>query len=150
MLVQVENFLYPADFVVVDMKEEDDFSIILGRPFLATARTIIDVQQGKLTFKFDDKEVTLKNYNFKNPSYFTNNFHSADITISYPFQEPKGGDPLENLANSFDCSLMEQRRVALNIMLIEADMTKGTRLPTAKVKSKRKGKKREGRILPTR
>ena len=43
VLVQVNNFLYPVDFVVMDMEEGEDFSIILGRPFLATAKAIIDV-----------------------------------------------------------------------------------------------------------
>nr|GEZ04970.1 hypothetical protein [Tanacetum cinerariifolium] len=36
------------DFVVLEMDEDELFLIILGRPFLATARAIIDVQEGKL------------------------------------------------------------------------------------------------------
>ena len=49
VLVQVKDFFYPADFVVIDMEEDEEIPIILGRPFLATGKTIIDVQQGKLT-----------------------------------------------------------------------------------------------------
>ncbi|XP_015944800.1 uncharacterized protein LOC107469927 [Arachis duranensis] len=37
LLVKVEDFIFPADFVVLDMEEEAKASIILGRPFLATA-----------------------------------------------------------------------------------------------------------------
>ncbi|XP_016192294.1 uncharacterized protein LOC107633171 [Arachis ipaensis] len=48
LLVKVGDFIFPADFVVLDMKEETKASIILGRPFLATAGAIIDVQKGEL------------------------------------------------------------------------------------------------------
>ncbi|XP_057747103.1 uncharacterized protein LOC130966332 [Arachis stenosperma] len=43
LLVKVGEFIFPADFVVLDMEEEDSTSVILGRPFLATAGAIIDV-----------------------------------------------------------------------------------------------------------
>ncbi|KAG7559430.1 hypothetical protein ISN45_Aa05g010270 [Arabidopsis thaliana x Arabidopsis arenosa] len=38
----------PTDFVVLDMDEEPKDPLILGRPFLATAGTIIDVKKGKI------------------------------------------------------------------------------------------------------
>jgi hypothetical protein len=41
------------------MPEDDNMSIILGRPFLNTAGTIIDCNQGKVTFNFNDKEHTV-------------------------------------------------------------------------------------------
>jgi hypothetical protein len=44
ILVKVDKFIYPADFVILDMVEEDkDVPLILGRPFLATCRALIDV-----------------------------------------------------------------------------------------------------------
>ncbi|XP_057719610.1 uncharacterized protein LOC130934036 [Arachis stenosperma] len=45
LLVQVGTFIFPADFVILDLGEEGSDSIVLGRPFLATARAIIDVEQ---------------------------------------------------------------------------------------------------------
>ncbi|KAL4329614.1 hypothetical protein AHAS_Ahas13G0317700 [Arachis hypogaea] len=60
LLVKVDNFIYPADFVVLDSDGDDGDSIILGRPFLATARAIIDIEQGELTLRMHDKSVTLK------------------------------------------------------------------------------------------
>ncbi|KAL4315708.1 hypothetical protein AHAS_Ahas15G0212100 [Arachis hypogaea] len=45
LLVKVGDFIFPADFVVLDMQEEAKASIILGRPFLATAGAVIDVQK---------------------------------------------------------------------------------------------------------
>ncbi|XP_022866955.1 uncharacterized protein LOC111386723 [Olea europaea var. sylvestris] len=46
VLVKVDKLIFPADFLILDMEEDKDVPIILGRPFLATARALIDVQQG--------------------------------------------------------------------------------------------------------
>ncbi|XP_016172607.1 uncharacterized protein LOC107614999 [Arachis ipaensis] len=57
LLVKVGDFIFPADFVVLDMEEEVKASIILGRPFLATAGAIIDVQKGELTLRLHDERM---------------------------------------------------------------------------------------------
>ncbi|XP_016185653.1 uncharacterized protein LOC107627323 [Arachis ipaensis] len=59
LLVQVGTFIFPADFVILDLGEEGSDSIILGRPFLATARAIIGVEQGELTLMVHDESITL-------------------------------------------------------------------------------------------
>ncbi|KAL0288795.1 UNVERIFIED_CONTAM: hypothetical protein Scaly_2719800 [Sesamum calycinum] len=56
VLVQVNELVFPADFYVLDMREDNSpnsTSILLGRPFLKTARTKIDVHAGALTMEFD-------------------------------------------------------------------------------------------------
>ena len=43
--MKVENWYFPVDFTIVDMKSMKDFTnalIILGRLFLATAKAITD------------------------------------------------------------------------------------------------------------
>ncbi|XP_057760551.1 uncharacterized protein LOC130980927 [Arachis stenosperma] len=60
LLVKVNKFIYPADFVILETEEEGNNSIILGRPFLATARAIIDVEQGELTLRMHEESITLK------------------------------------------------------------------------------------------
>ncbi|KAK1617299.1 hypothetical protein QYE76_022816 [Lolium multiflorum] len=58
--VQVtQHCLILTDFVVLEMPEDDNMSIILGRPFLNTAGAIIDCNKGKVTFNVDDKEHTV-------------------------------------------------------------------------------------------
>ncbi|XP_016177991.1 uncharacterized protein LOC107620326 [Arachis ipaensis] len=59
LLVKVNKFIFPADFVILDLDEEGGNSIILGRPFSATARAIIDVEQGELTLRVHDESITL-------------------------------------------------------------------------------------------
>jgi len=69
MLVKVEKLYFPADFIVVGMEEKREVPLILGRPFLATGNTLIDVQQRKLTLHVQDEEVTFNVFNaMKYPS----------------------------------------------------------------------------------
>ena len=43
VLVKVDKFIFPADFIALDMEENREIPIILGRLFLATDRAMIDV-----------------------------------------------------------------------------------------------------------
>ncbi|XP_024984058.1 uncharacterized protein LOC112519984 [Cynara cardunculus var. scolymus] len=58
ILVKVDKFIFPADFLVLDYEADRNVPIILGRPFLATGRTLIDVQKGELTIRVNDQQVT--------------------------------------------------------------------------------------------
>ena len=51
ILVKVGEFYLPADFLVLDLEEDMDISVILGCPFLATSRAMIDVNMGKITIR---------------------------------------------------------------------------------------------------
>ncbi|GJZ06516.1 DNA-directed DNA polymerase [Tanacetum coccineum] len=46
LLVKVGKFIFPVDFVILEMDEDELVPIILGPPFLATARAVIDVHEG--------------------------------------------------------------------------------------------------------
>lgn len=54
--LQVGKFFIPVDFVVIEMEEDQQISIILGRPFLATAGAVIDVKNGKLTLQVGEEK----------------------------------------------------------------------------------------------
>ncbi|XP_016173131.1 uncharacterized protein LOC107615593 [Arachis ipaensis] len=60
VLVKVENYFLPTDFVVLDMEESYLHPIILGRPFLATGKSLIDVEQGKLILRIHDEQLTFQ------------------------------------------------------------------------------------------
>ena len=51
ILIKVQNCYIPIDFLVLDMAENLDTPIILGRPFMATAGAKVDVQKGILSFQ---------------------------------------------------------------------------------------------------
>ena len=57
VLVKVGKFIFPVDFVVIKMEEDTQVPLLLGRPFLATRATLIDVQKGELTLRVGDEVV---------------------------------------------------------------------------------------------
>ena len=58
VLVKVESFIFPADFVILDCEVDFEVPIILGRPFLATGRALVDMEKGQMTFKLNNEEAT--------------------------------------------------------------------------------------------
>jgi len=57
VLVKVGKFIFLVDFMVLDMDENANVPLILGHPFLATGRALIDVHKGKLTLRVNEEEV---------------------------------------------------------------------------------------------
>ena len=44
VMVKVGKFIFPVDFVVIDIEEDKKVPLLLGRPFLATGASLIDVK----------------------------------------------------------------------------------------------------------
>ncbi|KAK8499660.1 hypothetical protein V6N12_002132 [Hibiscus sabdariffa] len=63
LLVKVGKFVFPADFLILDCEEDHKAPIILGRPFLATGRIIIDCEKGGFTMRVGDQTMTINVYN---------------------------------------------------------------------------------------
>ena len=63
VLVKIDKFYYPVDFVVLDTepssKEPNHVPIILGRPFLATANAIINFRNGIMQLTFGNMTLEL-------------------------------------------------------------------------------------------
>ncbi|XP_070040070.1 uncharacterized protein [Nicotiana tomentosiformis] len=57
VLVRVDKFILPADFVILDCEMDSEVPIILGRPFLAMGKALVDVEAGELTLRVGDKKV---------------------------------------------------------------------------------------------
>ncbi|GJX00182.1 hypothetical protein Tco_0184095 [Tanacetum coccineum] len=51
VLVGIGKFVFPVDFIILDMPEDVKVSLILGRPFLSTAHAKIDVFKRKITLR---------------------------------------------------------------------------------------------------
>ena len=45
VLIKVGNFIFPMDFVVIDIEEDKQVPLLLGRPFLTTGATLINVRK---------------------------------------------------------------------------------------------------------
>ncbi|XP_070022015.1 uncharacterized protein [Nicotiana sylvestris] len=57
VFVRVDKFILPTDFVVLDCEVDYEVPIILGRPFLATGKALVDVEADELTFWVGDEKV---------------------------------------------------------------------------------------------
>nr|GEU91817.1 hypothetical protein [Tanacetum cinerariifolium] len=57
VLIKFDKFILPIDYIILDIPEDSRVPIILGRPFLATARAMIDVFNKIIMLKVGDDEV---------------------------------------------------------------------------------------------
>ena len=57
VLVMVRKFIFLVDFVIMQMEEDTQIPLLLGRPFLATGAALIDVQKGELTLRVGNEAV---------------------------------------------------------------------------------------------
>ena len=57
VLVKVGKFILPIYVVMINMEEDKQIPLLLGRPFLATRAALIDVKKGELTLRVRTKEV---------------------------------------------------------------------------------------------
>jgi hypothetical protein len=113
ILVQVDKLILPADFVVLDMEEapihDRELPILLGRPFMATAKTIIDVQNGLLTMTVLGETVQFKVFESLSHPSSSIDCCSIDVLDSLVFSKfllPQSNDPLQYILsqpqNDFD------------------------------------------------
>ncbi|CAN6716275.1 unnamed protein product [Malus baccata var. baccata] len=100
VLVQVDNLIFPADFYVLEMEDSPNITplpILLGRPFMKTARTKIDVFKGTLTMEFDGEII---NFNISEAMKFPKDDHSCfsiDVLdeLAQDYLDMLEDDPLE-------------------------------------------------------
>ncbi|XP_071939292.1 uncharacterized protein [Coffea arabica] len=83
VLVKVNDLVFPADFYVLDMDDDhspDPSPLLLGRPFMSTAQTKIDVNKGILSMEFDGEIV---HFNiFDTMKYPSNSNFSSVFSVS--------------------------------------------------------------------
>nr|XP_016465154.1 PREDICTED: uncharacterized protein LOC107788027 [Nicotiana tabacum] len=79
VLIQVGKFVFPADFVILDCKVDEEIPIILGRQFLAMGRALIDCETGELKMRPNDEKITFNvQKSMRRPSEFAN-FSLIDV-----------------------------------------------------------------------
>ena len=54
VLVKICQFTFPVDFVIMDIEEDYDIPLILGRPFMLTAKYIVDMGNDNLDMSVED------------------------------------------------------------------------------------------------
>ena len=98
VLVKVDKFIFPVDFVVLDMEEDKAASIILGRPFLATGKALIDVKSRELTLRVSDDQVKFNLYK----------------SMEFPSDENASCMRIDIFIPSHNCYMILEKEVHLN------------------------------------
>ncbi|GJS07050.1 zinc knuckle CX2CX4HX4C containing protein [Tanacetum coccineum] len=73
LLIKIDKFIFPVDFVILDMAEDLRMPIILGRPWLATAHAKVDIFRKSISLELESEKVIFK----IRSSFTTTNFASV-------------------------------------------------------------------------
>nr|GEY30534.1 reverse transcriptase domain-containing protein [Tanacetum cinerariifolium] len=92
VFVPLGRFTFPADFVIVDYESDPRVPLILGRPFLRTARALIDVHGEEMILRDGDERLTL---------------NMRHDTSSYSNQHQKESNNLINVFNDSNEDFLE-------------------------------------------
>ncbi|KAL1559046.1 hypothetical protein AAHA92_09434 [Salvia divinorum] len=82
VIVKINDFLYPADFHVIRMSESEaagTSGVLLGRPFLRTAKTIIDIFDGTICLDYHGEKYTFNIDETMKKPMDVENLHSVDV-----------------------------------------------------------------------
>ncbi|GJS38016.1 reverse transcriptase domain-containing protein [Tanacetum coccineum] len=89
VVVRVDGFTFLADFVVVNFEPDPRVPIILGRPFLRTAKALIDLYEETLTLRVGKEELVY--YADKSEKNKDKNFVHAISVIDFSKADPFSG-----------------------------------------------------------
>ncbi|XP_050878629.1 uncharacterized protein LOC127082434 [Lathyrus oleraceus] len=59
VLVKIDKFVFPVDFVILEMPEDEEIHLIMGRYFLEIGSCMIDIEEGTMTLKVYDEELKI-------------------------------------------------------------------------------------------
>ena len=110
VLIKIENFYYLVDFIILDteptLHPDNGILIILGRPFLTTANTLINCRNGRMKITFGSMTAKLNIFNLMQHQLEDDECHYVnliDIVVQEEFNRICFSDPLETLlTNSVD------------------------------------------------
>ncbi|GJU75115.1 reverse transcriptase domain-containing protein, partial [Tanacetum coccineum] len=89
VVVKVDGFTFLTDFVVVNFEPDPRVPIILGRPFLRTAKALIDLYEEKLTLRVGKDELVY--YAEKSTKNKDKNYVHAISIIDFSKDNPFSG-----------------------------------------------------------
>jgi len=82
VLVQVDKFIYPVDFIVLDTQPVEacnSFPVILGRPFLATSNALINCRNGLMKLSFENMTLDMNIFNICKQPGDDNDLQEVDL-----------------------------------------------------------------------
>ena len=102
VLVQIDKFYYPVDFIVLDthpvLNANAQIPVILGRPFLATSNALINCRNGVLKLSFGNMTLEMNVFNICKQPRDDSDLHEVDLIEELDheqFASTLPSDPLE-------------------------------------------------------
>ncbi|KAK8694445.1 hypothetical protein V6N13_071997 [Hibiscus sabdariffa] len=89
ILVRIDKFIFPADFLIIGCEADEHTPIILGRHFLSTSRVTIDFDKDEIVFKVDNEQVQMKALKKPKQQEHKDKGKGIDNTPSKSTQRPK-------------------------------------------------------------
>ncbi|XP_060210267.1 uncharacterized protein LOC132637147 [Lycium barbarum] len=112
ILVRVGEFLLPADFVILDCAVDKEVPIILGRPFIATGRALMDSKKNEIKVRVNNEEVTFQaSKGLKLPSSYesisvVDSFDEIDEAVEHQLEEEHFDETLSAILVNFEVNNM--------------------------------------------
>ena len=107
VIVKVQNYYFPVDFIIVDMKSTKDLTdspIILGRPFLAIAKAITEWGKGEVIFQVGDSTMKMStNKLMRHPSHESDEVGVVDI-----YEDPEISSCIEEMMSAIEDRSFEE------------------------------------------
>ncbi|XP_050901999.1 uncharacterized protein LOC127109227 [Lathyrus oleraceus] len=100
ILVKIDKFVFPVDFVILEMPEDEEIPLILGRPFLETGRCLINIEEGTMTLKVYDEELKIDVRNtmrYKDDICTSHTIEVLDQVTTFDNLLPTPQSPLEKV-----------------------------------------------------
>ena len=110
VLVKEGKLIFPVDFMVMKMEEDTQVPLLIGRPFLATGATLIDVQNSELTLRVGNEAVHF----------------NLNRSLEYPDVDAESCMALENnsllsVELNYDCTLQHSiNEIEMNFQYLES------------------------------
>lgn len=60
MLVKVDKFIFSVNFIILDIDEAEGVPLILGQPFHAISKALIDVHDRQMVLQVGEEKVIFK------------------------------------------------------------------------------------------
>ena len=129
VLVKIEHFYYPVDFIVLDyqpvLHPSTHTPIILGRPFLATANALINCKNGRMQLTFGSMTLELNIFYVAKQPHEDNDYayvNLIEVVVQEEFNKNCFPDPLKALLNNYVDSydLKSDIHVSENFSLVDS------------------------------
>jgi hypothetical protein len=143
VLIKVDKFYFPVDFIVLDTEPvqviESEILVILGRPFLATANTLINCRSGVMKISFGNMTVELNIFHIRKQPFDYDQMNQVCLIeemLDEVIEESSIEDPLEACLAQFGedldlDKLMEQANVLLEIAPLVSEKKKEIVVPNS-------------------